>query len=76
MDSSVSPKEETWFLRVCHHISTGIYLTSKQWTQRNVSEDLNVHQHYSDSLKYQKGNVAPCTVRTESDCGAACQFLK
>jgi len=25
MDSSVSPKDETWFLRVCHHISTGIY---------------------------------------------------
>jgi len=26
MDSSVSPKEEIWFLRVCHHISTGLYL--------------------------------------------------
>ena len=25
MDSSVSPKEEIWFLRVCHHISTGLY---------------------------------------------------
>ena len=22
MDSSVSPKDEIWFLRVCHHIST------------------------------------------------------
>jgi hypothetical protein len=21
MDSSVAPKDETWFLRVCHHIS-------------------------------------------------------
>jgi len=26
MDSSVSPKDEIWFLRVCHHISTGLYI--------------------------------------------------
>ena len=25
MDSSVSPKDEIWFLRVCHQISTGLY---------------------------------------------------
>jgi hypothetical protein len=25
MDSPVSPKDEIWFLRVCHHISTGLY---------------------------------------------------
>jgi len=25
MDSSVSPKEEIWFLRVCHHISNAVY---------------------------------------------------
>ena len=25
MDSSVSPKDEVWFLRVCHHIATGLY---------------------------------------------------
>ena len=25
MDSSVSPKDEIWFVRVCHHISTGLY---------------------------------------------------
>ena len=25
MDSTVSPKDEIWFLRVCHHISTGLY---------------------------------------------------
>jgi hypothetical protein len=28
MDSSVWPKDEIWFLRVCHHISTGLYSTS------------------------------------------------
>ena len=26
MDSSVSPKDEVWFLHMCHHISTGLYL--------------------------------------------------
>jgi len=26
MDSSLSQKDEIWFLRVCHHISTGPYL--------------------------------------------------
>ena len=25
MDSSVSPKDEIWFLRVCHHISNAVY---------------------------------------------------
>ena len=25
MDSSVSPEDEIWFLRVCHHISIGLY---------------------------------------------------
>jgi len=26
MDLSISPKDEIWFLCVCHHISTGLYL--------------------------------------------------
>jgi hypothetical protein len=26
MDSSVLPKDEIWFLRVCHHISNAVYL--------------------------------------------------
>ena len=30
MDSSVSPKDEIWFLRVCHHISTGLYLSTNR----------------------------------------------
>jgi hypothetical protein len=25
MDSSVSPKEEIWLLRVCHHVSNAVY---------------------------------------------------
>ena len=26
MDSSVSPKDEIWFLRMCHHISNALYI--------------------------------------------------
>ena len=26
MDWSVSPKDEVWFLHVCHHISNAVYL--------------------------------------------------
>jgi len=28
MDSSFSPKDEIWFLRVCHHISNAVYQIS------------------------------------------------
>jgi len=38
MDSSVSPKDETWFLRVCHHISAGVYL--------KLCEPLPRHQQF------------------------------
>jgi hypothetical protein len=36
MDSSVSPKDEIWFLRVCHHISNAVYQHSCE--QRNTGE--------------------------------------
>jgi hypothetical protein len=26
MDSSVAPKDEIWFLRVCHYISNAVYI--------------------------------------------------
>ena len=31
MDLSVSPKDEIWFLRVCHHIAKAVY----RWTRAN-----------------------------------------
>jgi hypothetical protein len=36
MDSSVSPKEEIWFLRVCHHISNAVYHPRSLVTQTLV----------------------------------------
>jgi hypothetical protein len=38
MDSSVSPKDEIWFLRVCHHISTGLYYTSVVITKHRLEK--------------------------------------
>jgi hypothetical protein len=32
MDSSFSPKDEIWFLRVCHHISNAVYKVRSMWT--------------------------------------------
>jgi len=40
MDSSVSPKDEIWFLRVCHHISNAVYQTRRS----HHSEDDNVNR--------------------------------
>jgi len=36
MDSSVSPKDEIWFLRLCHHISTGLYLNVRGFRRRST----------------------------------------
>jgi len=37
MDSSLSPKDEIWFLRACHHISNALYA----WLPRTLpSQDL------------------------------------
>ena len=30
MDSSVSPKDEIWFLRLCHHISNAVYSNGRE----------------------------------------------
>jgi hypothetical protein len=51
MDSSVSAKEEIWFLRVCHHVSNAVYQRPSQWADfleigvgditENLSKDTN-----------------------------------
>jgi hypothetical protein len=37
MDASVSPKDEIWFRRVCHHISNAVYLLVTKLTNVNKS---------------------------------------
>jgi hypothetical protein len=38
MDSSVSAKNEIWFLRVCHHVSNAVYWWHVLWTYKLVSQ--------------------------------------
>jgi hypothetical protein len=37
MDSSVSAKDEIWFLRVCHHISNALYPQLLGVTEKNLA---------------------------------------
>jgi len=46
MDSSVSPKYEICFLRVCHHISTGLYLKNGSWHVRKNMDLIKIHIVY------------------------------
>ena len=58
MDSSVSPKDENWFLRLCHHISNAVYNTPNEKFSNVSSDALNNAEsctnrkrevtHYSD----------------------------
>jgi len=41
LNGSISSKDEIWFLRVCHHISTGLYLSDIILQQHNH----NMHGH-------------------------------
>jgi len=55
MDSSISPKDEIWFLRVCHHISTCLYLTLPKVLQsckqgRKQSCCRRLYQRHSERL--------------------------
>jgi len=45
---SVSPKDEIWFLCVCHHISDAVYLTSPPPTLEN-----NISTNSSNSTNHQ-----------------------
>jgi len=58
MDSSVSPKDEILFLRVCHHISNAVYLS---WTQSH-----SALAHYSKCLMFSVCVVAEPSVAPTS----------
>ena len=47
MDSSVAPKGEIWFLRMCHHISNAVYLVLKLLNDVNVALFLDSPQLYA-----------------------------
>ena len=66
MDSSVSPKDEIWFLRVCHHISNAVYLPSHgiclflNCTCHTVERRIIVHQLAVSSVKQFDTNWMSC----------------
>jgi len=41
MDSSVWPKDEIWFLRVCRYISNAVYL-NQSWVVYEENQDLGL----------------------------------
>jgi hypothetical protein len=49
MDSSVSAKDEIWFLRVCHNVSNAVYYREVQLVPLSVSGPLGIsikHEAY------------------------------
>jgi hypothetical protein len=50
MDSSVAPKDDIWFLRVCHHISNAVYYCHRVLTQLHLTNIL----YYKISLLLQE----------------------
>ena len=86
MDSSVSPKDEIWFLRVCHHISTGLYklvggpaMSVRNWTAAlrtpslpSASKPWTDPAERSASLGYQASVLAQNTPSSETLHSAGC----
>jgi len=62
MDSSVSPKDEIWFLRMRHHISIGLYQGVFFWGLSGGSDKLTVHldQVYRLGLNAAIPPLPPC----------------
>ena len=46
MDSSVSPKDEIWLMRVCHHISNAAYIHSANWFLWALKSAFKIHTNY------------------------------
>ena len=46
MDSSVSPKDEIWFLRMRHHISNAVYISSSSYLVRQLEFQLHSKQFW------------------------------
>ena len=55
MDSPVSPKDEIWFLCLCHHISTGLYPRElSPWNISARSRNLANHLQLVPSYKWME----------------------
>ena len=60
MDSSVSPKDEIWFLRVCHHISTGLYIMyAATWHHTPRKPNSVIHCYWGHGVKVKQSHYSP-----------------
>jgi hypothetical protein len=59
MDSSVSPKDEIWFLRVCHHISNTVYQEYFLGGKGGRCVGLAVPRKYADCLEIWQPLMEP-----------------
>jgi len=66
MDSSVSPKDEIWFLRVCHHISNAVCL--------HIRRQLGGHHWRAESFG-EGENFSPCMNSSPPDRPAGSEQL-
>ena len=67
MDSSVSPKDEIRFLRVCHHVSTGLYFDVGKREKANGERQKRKERR--ERIRRKKEQYEGCvhTVRSCSD---------
>jgi len=76
MDPSVSPTDEIWFLRVCHHISTGLYFRSihiLSWRAEGQilhkeTSHLSGHGHNETGRNKCRGSIKFQRVRRQHKC--------
>ena len=54
MDSSVSPKDEIWFLRVCHHISNVVFLPDR--AHHNETRGSNFYETFGAYIMKYKAS--------------------
>jgi len=63
MDSSFSPKDEIWFLRVCHHISNAVYTLSATVLTDGADEGGGAVKYYR-GLTAREGARGPTMLHT------------
>ena len=81
MDSSVSPKDEIWFLRVCHHISNAVYhilsvnyvhtkyTTNTTMRSQHIFHNLYPYEHWVTVERYW-----PSVSKVSQDC--VCVYVR
>jgi len=65
MDSSVSPKDEIWFLRLRHYISTGLYCDYGD--KEEEDEEKEVDEKKRLEIEEREGRIASMKIPNSSN---------